>query len=145
MSDSKFRQLINPHSHSDSSLDGASTVSQIVKRNAQLGATHVCLTEHGNMNSAMELYTKARDAKLKPILGIEAYMVNPFHDEYVEMYRAAYKAGTWTPPRKIKDTNLEAIERAIQSKAMNQYLHVTIHFKDKWAYQYFCGLSEKIY
>jgi len=145
MNENKFRQLINPHSHSDSSLDGASTVKQIVKRNAELGATHVCLTEHGNMNSAMDLYTKATGASLKPILGIEAYMVNPFHDEYVELYRAAYKAGLWKPGRKIKETNHDAIERAIQAKAMNQYLHVTIHFKYQWAYKYFCGLSKAMW
>lgn len=144
MNERKFKQLINPHSHSDHSLDGAATVKQIVKRNAELGATHVALTEHGNMNSAMDLYIKATGAGLKPILGIEAYMVNPFHDEYVALYRAALKAGTWKP-RNIKDDNHEALERAVQRTAMNQYLHVTIHFKDAWAYKYFCGLSEKMY
>ena len=140
----KFRQLINPHSHSDHSLDGAATVKQVVKRNAELGATHVTLTEHGNMNSSMDLYVSAKDANLKPILGMEAYMVNPFHDEYVEIYRKAFKAGTWKP-RNIKEDNHEAIERAIQRTAMNQYLHVTVHFKDKWAYQYFCGLSNAMW
>lgn len=144
MNDRRFKQLINPHSHSDHSMDGASTVKQIVKRNKELGATHVTLTEHGNMNSAMDLYTKATAEGMKPILGMEAYMVNPFHDEYVQLYRAALKAGTWKP-RNIKEENTEAIERAIQRVAMNQYLHVTIHFKDKWAYQYFCGLSEAMY
>jgi DNA polymerase III subunit alpha len=140
----KFRQLISPHNHSDHSMDGASTVKQMVKRSAELGATHLALTEHGNMNSAMDLYAEAPKQGLKPILGIEAYMVNPFHEEYVEMYRSAYKAGVWKP-RNIKDTNLEAIERAIQRTAMNQYLHITIHFKDEWAYKYFCGLSHAMY
>jgi DNA polymerase-3 subunit alpha len=142
MPDRKFKQLINPHSHSDHSLDGAATVKQIVARNAELGATHVTLTEHGNMNSAMDLYTKTLEKGLKPILGMEAYMVNPFHDEYVELYRNAFKAGVWKP-KNVKDP--EAIERAIQRTAMNQYLHVTIHFKDEWAYKYFCGLSEAMY
>ncbi len=144
MNDRRFKQLINPHSHSDHSMDGAATVKQIVKRNKELGATYVTLTEHGNMNSAMDLYTKATAEGMKPILGIEAYMVNPFHEEYVQLYRAAHKAGVWKP-RNIKEENTEAIERAIQRVAMNQYLHITIHFKDKWAYQYFCGLSEAMY
>jgi DNA polymerase-3 subunit alpha len=141
---SKFKQLINPHSHSDYSLDGAATVKQIVQRNQELGATHVTLTEHGNMNSAMELYTKSLSAGVKPIIGMEAYLVNPFHDEYVELYRSAYRSGLWKP-KNIKEGNLEAIERAIQRSAMNQYLHVTIHFKDEWAYKYFCGLSEAMW
>src|SRR5271170_3679558 len=100
-----FRQIIGPHSHSDHSLDGASTVKQIVLRNKELGASHVCLTEHGNMNSAMALYTEAKKEGLKPILGIEAYLVNPFHNDYVDFYRGLYKAGLWKPGRKIKDTN----------------------------------------
>jgi DNA polymerase III subunit alpha len=144
MNDRKYRQLINPHSHSDASMDGASTVKQIVKRNKALGAPYVALTEHGNLNSAMELYTASTEVGMKPILGIEAYMVNPFHEEYVQMYRTAFKNGAWKP-RNIKEDNHEAIERAIQRTAMNQYLHVTIHFKDAWAYRYFCGLSEAMY
>lgn len=138
----KFKQLIGFHVHSDSSLDGAATVSQIIERNKQLGAPYVALTEHGNLNSAMDLYSSAKKAGVKPILGIEAYMVNPFHDEYVEMYRSAYKAGLWKPARAKKD---EAIEAEIQRKAMNQYLHITIHFKDEWAYKYFCGLSKAMW
>ena len=138
---SKYKQLINPHSHSDSSLDGAATVSQIVKRNKELGAKYVTLTEHGNMNSAMDLYTTAKKEGVIPILGMEAYLVNPFHNEYVEIYRRAANNGLL----KLKAKKPEAIEAEIQSKAMNHYLHVTIHFKDKWAYQYFCGLSRAMW
>jgi DNA polymerase-3 subunit alpha len=137
MQKSKFKQLINPHSHSDHSLDGAATVKQIVKRNKELGATHVTLTEHGNMNSAMELYMSSEKEGIKPILGIEAYLVNPFHEEYVEIYRKAHKNGLL----QIRGKTPDAIENAIQRKAMNHYLHITIHFKDSWAYQYFCKLS----
>lgn len=137
----KFKQLINPHSHSDYSLDGASTVKQIVKRNKDLGATHVCVTEHGNMNSAMELYMAAKEKGLKPILGIEAYLINPYHAEYVELYRKAHAAGivhlTAKDPVKV--------ENQLNQKAMNQYMHVTVHFKDEWAYKYFCMLTPKMY
>lgn len=137
----KFRQLINPHSHSDHSLDGASTVKQIVKRNKDLGASHVSITEHGNMNSAMELYLSAKDKGLKPILGIEAYLINPYHQEYVEMYKKAYAAGLVKTRAKIP----EKVERELDGKAMGQYMHVTIHFKDAWAYKYFCQLTPKMY
>src|SRR5690348_10122100 len=73
-----FKQLINPHSHSESSLDGASTIESIVTKNAALGATHVCSTEHGNLNSAMEMVMECSKKKVKPILGIELYMVPPY-------------------------------------------------------------------
>lgn len=137
----KFKQIINPHSHSDYSLDGAATVSQIVKINKELGATHVTLTEHGNMNSAMELYKSAQNEGIKPIIGMEAYLINPWHNEYVELYRKAVNNGVL----QIREKTPEAIENAIQKKAMNHYLHITIHFKDAWAYQYFCQLSPKMW
>jgi DNA polymerase-3 subunit alpha len=137
----KFKQLINPHSHSDYSLDGAATVSQIVERNKQLGASYVTLTEHGNMNSAMELYKTAKQKGITPILGMEAYLINPWHNEYVEIYRKAISSGVL----QIREKNPEAIENAIQKKAMNHYLHITVHFKDAWAYQYFCKISPKMW
>src|SRR5271166_65807 len=137
----KFKQLINPHSHSDHSLDGASTIKQIVARNKALGATYVSITEHGNMNSAMDLYQNAKAKGLKPILGIEGYLINPYHQEYVEMYKKAYAAGLVKTKAKIP----EKVERELEAKAMGQYMHVTIHFKDEWAYKYFCNLTPKMY
>lgn len=138
----KFKQLINPHSHSDHSLDGAATVKQIIERNIALGATHVALTEHGNMNSAMDLYTTALNKNVKPILGIEAYLVNPFINEYIQAYKKAYKEGRY----KTRAKNLDKVEEEIKKKAMHaSYLHITIHFKDAWAYKYFCSLSVKMW
>ena len=37
----------------------------------------VAVTDHGNLFGAFEFYTKAKEAGIKPILGIEAY-VAPF-------------------------------------------------------------------
>lgn len=134
----KFRQLINPHSHTDYSLDGAATVKQIIARNAELGATHVAATEHGNMNSAMELYTATKSKGVKPILGIEAYLVNPFVEDYYKAYSEAYRAGKL----KLKAKQPDKVETELRNKAMHaSYLHVTVHFKDYVAYQYFCKLS----
>jgi DNA polymerase-3 subunit alpha len=137
----KFKQLINPHSHTHYSLDGAATVKQIIKRNQELGANYVAVTEHGNMNSAAELYSLSLSGGFKPILGIEAYLVNPFHNEYVELYRKALKEGKIT----VRAKDPEKIEKALQDKAMKHYMHVTIHFRDAWAYRYFSGLSEAMY
>lgn len=133
----KYRQLISVHAHSHYSLDGAATVKQIIDRNVELGAPYVALTEHGNTASAMELYVGAKEAGVKPIVGIEAYMVNPFHAEYVEIYRKAAAAGLI----KLRAKDPEKVEKELHNKAMGQYLHVTIHFKDEWAYKYFNSLS----
>jgi DNA polymerase-3 subunit alpha len=126
----KFKQLVNPHSHSHYSLDGAATVQQILKRNAELGATHVCLTEHGNLNSAIELYTEAKKHKVKPILGIEAYVEHPFMGSVRQQLES-----------ELENESPEKREEKIAKKLRGTYVHATIHFKDAFAYQHFCRLT----
>lgn len=126
----KFKQLINPHSHTDASLDGASTVKDIIKVNKELGATHVCVTEHGNMNSLMDLYTECDKAGIKPIMGIELYVVPPFIEEVKKEYQEYYaKSG------------MKQWQKEYERKIKNFYVHLTVHFKDYFAYQYFCKLT----
>lgn len=145
----KFKQLNNPHSHSDYSLDGGSTVEQIIETNLELGATHVTFTEHGHMNSAMELYSIAHKKGAKPILGIEAYMVNPYYNEYVDLYKAGLKSKA-IKAKGLRGKKLELSAEDIESEARTQamgdtYLHVTVHFKTLKAYQYFCQLSKTMW
>lgn len=129
----KFKQLINPHSHTDASLDGASTVKDIIKINKEYGATHVCVTEHGNMNSLMDLYTECKKAGVKPILGIELYIIPPFMDEIEKEYRHFYE-----------NSGMKQWEGKLARKMREFYVHLTVHFKDYFAYQYFCQLTPKM-
>jgi DNA polymerase III subunit alpha len=131
---SKFKQICNPHSHSDYSLDGASSVEQIVDRNLELGATHVTLTEHGNINSAMELYSTCQKKGAKPILGVELYVEPFFADQLAEMWRGELS----------KKHPSDKLEAAVKRKMSGEYFHLTIHFKDLEAYQYFCRISGKM-
>jgi len=63
------------HLHSQYSLlDGAITFDELFKRCKELEMEAVAVTDHGNMFGAVEFYTKAKAAHIKPILGIEAYM-----------------------------------------------------------------------
>ena len=72
MADKGFTHL---HLHSQYSLlDGAITFGKLFDRCAALGMDSVAVTDHGNMFGAVEFYTKALDANIKPILGIEAYV-----------------------------------------------------------------------
>lgn len=137
MSDKKFRQLINPHSHTHFSLDGASSVEDIVIRNKELGATHVTVTEHGNMNSALELYEKAIKHKMKPIVGIELYVQPPFLEDLRPIILSEVEAKGKTKDK--SDLN-EKVEKAMR----NEYVHLTVHFKDEWAYNYFTALTPKM-
>ncbi len=63
------------HLHSQYSLlDGAIRFDELLKRCKQLKMDSVAVTDHGNMFGAVEFYTKATAAHIKPILGIEAYV-----------------------------------------------------------------------
>ena len=63
------------HLHSQYSLlDGAITFEKLFERCKQLSMNSVAVTDHGNMFGAVEFYTKARKAGIKPIIGMEAYI-----------------------------------------------------------------------
>jgi len=63
------------HLHSQYSLlDGAIPFDKLLKRCRELQMDAVAVTDHGNMFGAVEFYTKALAAHVKPILGIEAYI-----------------------------------------------------------------------
>ena len=67
--------FVHLHLHSEYSLlDGANRIQPLVQRVADLGMTAVALTDHGNLHGAVEFYTAAKEAGVKPILGIEAYV-----------------------------------------------------------------------
>jgi len=63
------------HLHSQYSLlDGAITFDELLKHCKKLKMDAVAVTDHGNMFGAVEFYTKAIAAHIKPIIGIEAYV-----------------------------------------------------------------------
>ncbi len=63
------------HLHTEYSLlDGGNRISKLVKHVRELGMDTVAMTDHGNVFGAVEFYTKAKEAGIKPILGIEAYV-----------------------------------------------------------------------
>lgn len=136
---SNFKQLINPHSHSEASLDGAASVKQIVKRNKELGATHVCCTEHGNLNSSLDLYMACKKEGIRPIIGIEFYLESPFKDELRRFYEHVMPLDT-SDPTKLQD-NIEKRNAKIDKRLKEAYVHLTVHFKTDKAYKYFCSLT----
>ena len=63
------------HLHSQYSLlDGAISISKLLKRCKKLDMESVAVTDHGNMFGVVDFYTKAIAAHIKPVLGIEAYI-----------------------------------------------------------------------
>ena len=68
---------VHLHVHSEYSLlDGACKIDRLAARAAELGMPALGLTDHGVMNGAVEHYKACRDHGIKPILGLEAYLVD---------------------------------------------------------------------
>ena len=67
--------FVHLHCHSEYSLlDGANRIDSLIRRAQELEMPALAVTDHGNMHAAWEFQEKARKAKVKPILGMEAYV-----------------------------------------------------------------------
>ena len=74
--------VVHLHVHSEYSLlDGACKIDAMAARAAELGMPALGLTDHGVMNGAVEHYKACRKHGIKPILGLEAYLVGDRHAE----------------------------------------------------------------
>lgn len=69
-------EFVHLHNHSHYSLlDGACRIDGLVNAAVENKMSAVALTDHGVMFGAIEFYKKARKAGIKPIIGMEAYIV----------------------------------------------------------------------
>lgn len=67
--------FVHLHCHTNYSLlDGATRVNEMIARAKEMGQSAVAITDHGNLFGAIDFYTKAVDAGVKPIIGLEAYI-----------------------------------------------------------------------
>ncbi|MET0557695.1 MAG: DNA polymerase III subunit alpha [Solirubrobacterales bacterium] len=68
---------VHLHAHSEYSLlDGACKIDAMAARAAELGQPALGLTDHGVMNGAVDLYKACKKHEIKPIIGLEAYLVD---------------------------------------------------------------------
>ena len=69
------------HVHTHYSLfDGIATPQEYVDRAVQLGMTAIAITDHGSLSGHREMYRAAKEAGIKPILGIEGYITKDRKD-----------------------------------------------------------------
>jgi len=67
--------FVHLHCHSEYSLlDGANRIDDLINRALEFEQPALAITDHGNMHAAWEFQEKAKKAKLKPIIGMEAYV-----------------------------------------------------------------------
>ena len=63
------------HLHTEYSLlDGACRIPALVKKLQELGMDSCAVTDHGVLYGAVDFYKAMTDAKMKPIIGCEAYV-----------------------------------------------------------------------
>src|SRR6185503_5048712 len=73
----KTSNFVHLHTHSHYSLlDGLSKVEKLVSLAKDHGMSAMALTDHGNMYGTIEFYKLAKEAGIKPIIGVEAYIAN---------------------------------------------------------------------
>ena len=60
-------------------LDGAARIGPMVQEAVAQGMPAIAVTDHGNTFAAFEFYKAAKDAGIKPIIGIEAYVTPGTH------------------------------------------------------------------
>jgi DNA polymerase-3 subunit alpha len=69
--------FVHLHCHTQYSLlDGAIRVGDLVNRASEYRMPAMAVTDHGNMFGALEFYSKARAAGVKPIIGCEVYVAS---------------------------------------------------------------------
>src|SRR3989337_1448375 len=110
--------FIHLHNHTHYSLqDGACTVDGLIAAAKRNNMKAVALTDHGVMYGISELYRKAQKEGIKPIIGMEAYIV---------------KEGSRFDRRKEDVTN---------KKRTKTYNHLILLAKNKEGYQNLSKLS----
>lgn len=66
--------FVHLHTHTEFSLlDGLAKIPDLLDRAKQLGMDSLAITDHGAMYGVVKFFLKAREAGIKPIIGVEAY------------------------------------------------------------------------
>jgi DNA polymerase-3 subunit alpha len=79
---------VHLHVHSEYSvLDGACKIEALAERAAAFEQPALGLTDHGVMNGAVEHYKACTKHGIKPIMGLEAYLVDDIRSEAVRYER----------------------------------------------------------
>ncbi len=66
--------FVHLHLHTEYSLlDGMCRIEEVVKKAKELGMPALAITDHGSLYGAFKFFIKAKEAGIKPIIGVETY------------------------------------------------------------------------
>ena len=81
--DTSEEKRVELHAHSKySDLDSVLDIKEYVKTLSKWKHKAAALTDHGNVQGIIEFYKEAKSAGIKPIFGMEGYIVNDVEDIY---------------------------------------------------------------
>ena len=125
--------FVHLHVHTDYSfLDGCSKIPNLIARVKELNMPAVAITDHGNMCGAIDFYSEAKKAGIKPLLGIEAYYIND------------YKMGERPRRDRERSDDIDGVESDANMLSPENYPKFQIHHKTLIAQNYegFCNLAK---
>jgi len=68
-------EFVHLHNHTNFSLlDGACRIPEMIRKAKKNNMKSFAITDHGNMFGAISFYNQMKEARLKPIIGFEAYI-----------------------------------------------------------------------
>lgn len=74
--------FVHLHNHTQYSLlDGLTKIPSLVSQVKDFEMTSVAMTDHGTLSGTIEFYTAAKNAQIKPIIGMEAYVASRKHTD----------------------------------------------------------------
>src|SRR2546430_16158756 len=89
--------FVHLHLHTEfSTLDGAARINDVMAAAAADGQPAIGITDHGNMYGVLDFYAAAKNAGIRPIIGMDGYFVTgPRH---ARPRRADHQVFHPTPP-----------------------------------------------
>lgn len=73
---------VHLHNHTQYSLlDGLTKIPDLINYVSETGMEAIAITDHGTMSGVIEFYKTAQASKIKPIIGIEAYVAPRKHTD----------------------------------------------------------------
>ncbi len=125
---SRADSFVHLHLHTQYSLlDGAIRLEDLFKKAKELNFPAIASTDHGNMFGAIDFYTRALSAGIKPILGSEIYFTPGSRFDR-------------RPPKHAK-----ALDSQDETEAKHQIHHLILLAKNLTGYQNLCKLLTKAY
>lgn len=109
-----MKNFVTPHCH-QMSFDTASTPEAFAKRELELETGYMTTTDHGTLQGARQVYAVAKKNNLVPIVGLEAYLRDDNDSLLLENGIKPGDDGTM--------------------KHYLKYMHVTMHFQDREAFE----------